>query len=335
LGFAAESQYIREEMPGYTGPKHMRELWTRLVGEDQELAGDGWAIAARWVIHKHLPGAMSFESAWGDTSNTSPTWTRFDPRAKKIAARVAGRVLPFLVGDDRQIYEPGLRLLLRLGLAGRLLPKALRRSIADCLLSIAPLRLSAAVLLAHVYRKDLEKSQLQRLVEIFLKCPAPDSPSWPLRHALGLVWLDCDLSLSTVTQIEETFNSTPREKFESSGFGISGRLADMSDPFVYPWAHSSIYAASGILRARRAKFSHDARRDALNLLIDSCEMHPGVAALLSGNPGLDRSTKFRVDSALARWTAVGALNVGRFDLDLTAPSRARPTSKRSQQKRKR
>jgi hypothetical protein len=136
---------------------------------------------------------MTFGSARVSTEPRPLTWTRFHPQAPKIAATVASRILPYLLAQGRPLFEPGLRLLLKLGFAGRLLSQALRKLIAINLLRVSAVRLSAAVVLARVYSPDLDNAERELLHRNLLAGPAADPGDATTRRSLGLVWLGEEL----------------------------------------------------------------------------------------------------------------------------------------------
>jgi len=340
LGFAGERQFILEEVGPPSGPRHMRDLWMDLVKGREPLAGDGWAIAARWVVHRHLPGPMTFGTVWS-TKVTTPKLTRIQPEARRIAARVAGRTLPFLLADQRPLFEPGLRLLLRLGLAGRLLPNELRRLVAFRLLLIAPLRLSAAVVLARVYVNDLDENQRKLLTQILILGPAPDPGDASFRRSIGLSWLGGDLPADICSRVVDDLVATckgERNIVQEDTFGVVGRMADLSDPIVYPWAHADIYAAAALLTsAHRLSAPMSARTVAIGKLLDSAESHPGAAwMLLSGKTHLDGQQLGYARSAFTEWERRGAISAGRFDLTGSVqPGKPQPKNRQKKLRRKR
>lgn len=335
LGFDGQRQLILENDLGPSGPT--QQLWSDLITGNEPLSGDGWAIASRWVIHRYLPGPYTFSSARTQDEGETRTWTRFHPRAPRMAALVASRVLPFLLAENRPLFEPGLRLLLRLGFAGRLLSSGLRRSVASRLLHVAPLRLSAAVILARVYGRDLEKDQREVLHGVLLAGPAPDPGDARTRRSLGLAWLGHELMRNDASQVIDDLLSAcqTRPRFhEEDAFGITGRFLDVSDPLVYPWANQSIYAAAALLTApRQIPIPADARHVASENLLKAVEDHPGAAWLMSsGKVPLTDQQGQRAKAAQATWAARGALDAGRFDL--TGPIAVQPrTSKKKRRRR--
>jgi hypothetical protein len=320
LGFGAERRFAIEEMIQSNQRGQMRQLWGDLVSGKEPLEGDGWSIAARWVVHRHLPGPMTFGGARVAPVPTRTWLTRFHPQAPRIAAGVAGRVLPYLVANSRVLLEPGLRLLLRLGFGGRLLSSGLRRSVASHLLQVAPWRLSAAVLLARVYRRDLDRFQRDSLYRIIRDGSIPDSANWRPRQALGLMWLGHELPKQEISQtIDDLVNACRSEPhiYEEDAFGIAGKMIDVSDPLVYPWAHQTIYAAASLLTAPvQIPVPSPAREVARDTLMAALDTHPGAAWLLSsgGAVGLTADQKHQVRTALHEWQVRGALDAGRFDL---------------------
>ncbi|WP_433361019.1 hypothetical protein ACQPZX_27740 [Actinoplanes sp. CA-142083] len=324
LGFASEVQFARESSEP-SGPRDMLALWEELTTGQEPLPGDGWAIAARWVVHRHVPGSMTFANAWAGPPEMTRGWTRLDRQAPGIAARVAARTLPSLLADGRPLYEPGLRLLLRLGITGRLLPAELRRLVATRLLFVAPLRLSAAVLLARVYRTDLSAEQRARLLQVLLGGPAEDSDNAAFRRSLALAWTGDELPPEVAATVVDDLVSPVREPFGLTGFGVAGRVADAADPFVYPWAQLQISAAVALLTSKVLPVRDEARQIAARRLFDAVETHPGVAALIaSGRFHDDAGQRDRARAAVTRWRELGALECGRFDLSgPAAPPRAK------------
>jgi hypothetical protein len=337
LGFGAERQFAMEEMLEKPQTGQMRRLWGDLISAREPLVGDGWSIAARWVVHRYLPGPMTFGGAYLTPVQTSTNLTRFHPQAPRIAARVAERVLPSLVAGGRVLLEPSLRLLLRLGFGGRLLPGRLRRSVALHLLQVAPLRLSAAVLLARVYSRELNSDQRDSLYRIIVADSIPDPGDWRTRRALGLFWLGHELSKQEISQTTDDLVRACQSEptiYEEDGFGVVGRIVDVSDPLVYPWAHRVTYAAAALLVAPQQipvpAAAQDVARDAL---MAALETHPGAAWLLSsGKVSLTDDQKQQVRIAKREWEVRGAMDAGRFDLtgSIMGPQR---TGKKKNRKR--
>lgn len=325
-GFGSEQEVLRAMFE--SGP--MNQLWAEMANSSTPLDGQGWAIGARWVIHKHLPGPLTFGNAF-QAGEAASGWTRFASSAPARAARIASRVVPYLSSPTRSLMEPGLRLLLRLGMAGQLLIATQRRSVALALLEVASYRLSAAVLLARVFARDLPVSARRDLLDILRSGPAPDPHTSnslaECRRALGLAWLAEPLEPEEADQVIETLLSASRAAHSvmEPNFPTLGRFTDVADPATFPWMSTDAQAGACLLTHKRFSTREGLASATVETLMPKLQYHPGVAWALSRKPEhLTASMSADVNRALEVWRRAGALEAGRFDLlGPTGPPRRR------------
>jgi hypothetical protein len=160
----------------------------------------------------------------------------------------------------------------------------------------------------------------------------PDPGSWRVRRALGLFWLESELSEQDAPQLIDELVGACRSQatiYEEDAFGVVGNMLDVSDPLIYPWAHQRIYAAAALLTApKHISVPARAQEIAQERLIADLDTHPGAAWLLSSRAAsLSDKQRQLVMATRNEWKVRGALDAGYFDLTGRIMGRPPPAKK--------